>query len=145
MQVLFLLLFFHSPVAAYDVALVCLQHRENLRKGLQEVLKGPTATPRKVAQQTFLMLVSWKPRLCLSALLVITAGNSKLSSSMSDANLPFIIARLRKVPGRGFQDVNAAPSAARPAVAPAPSAASYPDHAPENLCSWRALRLGGRA
>lgn len=52
---------------------------------------------------------------------------------MSDANLPLIIAWLRKVPGTGFQDVNTVPSAARAAVAPAPSTVSYPDHAPKLL------------
>lgn len=55
------------------------------------------------------------------------AGNYKLSSSMSDANLPFISAQLCKAPARGFQDGNVA----RPAVAPAPSSMSHPDHAPE--------------
>lgn len=45
---------------------------------------------------------------------------------MSDANLPFIFAQLCKAPGRGFQDG----TAARPAVAPAPSTMSHPDHTP---------------
>lgn len=62
------------------------------------------------------MLVSWK-RGDYLPLPFRFAGNYKLSSSMSDANLPFIIAQLCKAPGRGFQDGNAA----RPAVAPAPS------------------------
>lgn len=72
------------------------------------------------------MLVSWK-RGDYLPLPFGFAGNYKLSSSMSDANLPFIIAQLCKAPGRGFQDGNAA----RPAVAPAPSTMSHPGHAPE--------------
>jgi len=112
------------------VPLVCPQHREDVRRGLQEVLKVPTATPRKAVHQSVLMLVSWKPHLCLSALLGVTAGDSRLSSSTSDAKLRWIAARLRTAPGRGFQDVDAAPSAARPAVGPVPSTTSYPGRAP---------------
>lgn len=50
---------------------MCPQHGGKLKKGLQEVLKAPT-----VVQQTFLVLVSWKIWIFLSALLVIRAGNS---------------------------------------------------------------------
>lgn len=59
----------------------CPQQRVNLQKGSEEVLKGPSATLKSI-HQTFLMLVSWQPSLCLSTLLVITASSPRVHRSL---------------------------------------------------------------